>query len=163
MVAIVPDWLEIAKLPAYKYTITPTKGLGAYDSGQRPVDRVVAFISDYLRVIDDAIVVCENFRWTRRTYENWTDGRLPPVSCYSDDEVYHVLRLGIESDLIEDAIRFSQGHCGTTVCSLCERPQMNNDINEDFLNAIVRKAQHVIIPAFGGDGMLIWSLDRRDH
>jgi hypothetical protein len=73
-VAIVPDWLELAKLPAYKYTITPPKGLGSYDNGQRPVDRIVAFISDYLSDFDDAIVVCENFRWTRRTYENWTDG-----------------------------------------------------------------------------------------
>jgi hypothetical protein len=156
MIVIVADWVDLDQLAAYSHG--STSPVGEYANGDRPTERLVAFVEEHLGTSKDAVAVCEHSGATRKTYENWQWGPLPPISCYGDEEVYHILRPGIDSELIEDAIRLSQGRWGTTgVCTTCEYVPEGDIPDEEFFDTIVQNTKHIIMPAFDGDGVLIWS------
>lgn len=124
----------------------------------RPSQPLVTLSEAYLQTAPDAIVVCENLVANRATYANMPSEYLPPISCFGDDEVYHLLqRKHIGLDAVEDSIRMSQAHWGIGVCSRCDHVPEGDIPGEAFFDAIVSNTKYVFMPAFDGDGFLIWS------
>lgn len=157
MMAIVPDWLDLNQLTEYKYTLLPPGGDVSYADGDRPTEHLVALVGEHLQTNNDAVVVCENLTANCKTYENWQWGPPPPVTCYGENEVYHILKpTDVGSEVIEDSIRQSQFQWGTGVCSSCKQVPEDDIPDEAFFDEIVRNTKQIFIPAFDGDGYLIW-------
>jgi hypothetical protein len=154
-IAIIGDWFDLNRMAAYDYTMLPPEG--EYSKGDRPTERLVTFISEYLQTTKNAIVVCENWAADRQTFVNWPWGEPPPVSCFGDNEVYHVVTNQLtDPEEIENAI-VSRHHWQTGVCTRSERVPHGDIPDEAFFDEVVRNTKHIFIPAFDGSGYLIWS------
>lgn len=155
--AIVPDWVPIELLDAYAHTWVPPQGAPeSFDEGERPIDRLVDFLETHLRSDLRAVVVCEDAIADRATIATWAT-RESKVTCFGDTEVYHVVASGAPKVAIEAAVRESQSHWGTGVCSVCNELPAGDIPSESFLKALVERASLVFFPAFDSDGFLLWS------
>ena len=154
MFAIFGEWLDLEELIDYdRGELGPT---GEYSIGERPTERLVAFVRDYLRTTRNGIVLSENWGADRVDIAKmlWPP---PRVACYRDNEVYHILTPEItDLDSIEAAVSGSH-HWQTNVCSSCARVPEGDIPSEAFLDEIVENTKHIFIPAFDGDGYLVWS------
>lgn len=155
MLAVIGDWFDLAQMEAYDYTIPAPQG--QYANGDRPSELLVSFVQKYLQATPNGVVICENWGANRKTYENWQWGPAPPVSCFGDNEVYHILTpQTTDPETIEDTIRAAH-QWQTNVCSQCAHVPEGDIPNEAFLDEIVQNAKYIFIPAFDGSGYLIWS------
>lgn len=117
---------------------------------------LVPFVDKYLLKSREAIVLCENWAATRTSVTDFPrESRL----LLFGDEVYHILSSenAARPESIECAIRESEHHWATGVCSLyAELPQ--GDIpSETFFDAVVGSTAHIFTPALDGQGYLVWS------
>jgi hypothetical protein len=70
---IVGDWFDLSQMVDYDYTALPPEGTDA--SGERPVERVVAFVRQYLQAAERGIVVSENWDGNVSTSVNCSGAR----------------------------------------------------------------------------------------
>jgi hypothetical protein len=160
VIAIVSDWFDLDELASYReYPNLPTPE-GEPEPGERPVERLVAFVVEYMRKAKDAVVICENFGASRQDIAHWP-WPPPRVACYGDDEVYHVLTPEItDPDQIEAAVS-PRHHWQTGVCSACSVPPEGNIPDEGPLDEIVMNTVHLFVAAFDNTGFLVWSPQTR--
>lgn len=154
MFAIVGEWFDLARLTSYdEYVMGPE---GEFTIGERPVERLVAFVGEYMKTTKGAVVLCENWCAERGDIAKWWWAPLR-VACYGDKDVYHVLSPEIvDPNLIESAVATSH-HWQTAVCSLCSHVPEGDIPSEAFLDHIVVNAKYIFIPAFDDTGFLVWS------
>ena len=123
---IIGDWYPIDRMETYDYTIPAPAGTTPFLDGDRPTERLVAFVRGYLETTGNGLVICKNWGGTRRDVAKWP-WPPPRVACYGDDEVYHIVTPGIsEPEMIEAAIA-PRHQRQTGVCSLCYQ-----DLNADW-------------------------------
>src|SRR5207302_1919864 len=128
---------------------------GEYLSGERPTERLVAFIAEYLQTAKNAAVVCENWGTNRKIFVNWPWGEPPPVSCFGENEIYHIVTPDVsDPEEIENAI-VPRHQWQTGVCSRCKQVPKGDIPDVAFLDEIVENTKHVFVPAFDGSGYLI--------
>lgn len=136
-----------------------TTTIDDYPEEEWPETQINQFIADYIKSSDDAVVVIENPNATRKMYENWRGGTLPPYWCYGDDEVYHILTSSdIGTDNIYNAIRQSFVNWGVGVCATCKKiPEKKSITDDSFFDEIVSNTRHIFLPADDGNAYLIWT------
>lgn len=155
MFAIIGDWFNLDQMTAYNYSMSPPNR-SRPESGQRPIERLGAFVAEYLRTSISALVLSENWGSDRRELSEWACPP-PQIAYYGDNEVFHVLTPEItDPETIEDAI-MPRHHWQTSVCSSCLKMPSKIISDESFLDEIVRNTVYIFIPAFDGSGFLIWS------
>ena len=158
LLAIVPDWIDIEKLSAYKYGFEVPDGASPYESGDFPEDLLVDFIQEYLCSSDRAVVVFANVGAIRKTSEYWSWGTAPPLHEYGEDEIYYILAGNtLDREAIASAVADSLGHFGVGVCSVCEQVPADDIPNEEFLDRIASNSKHILVPAFDDAGFIVWS------
>jgi putative hemolysin len=153
MYAIVGERITVNVLKDHDFTTTTPDG---EDTGLRPTEIMVSIVGDYLGKTKDAVVMCENWAACRSDIAKWP-WPPPRVTCYGDSEVYHVLTHEItDPEHIEAAIA-PRHHWQTGVCSSCVHVPDGDIPDERFLDEIVRNTKYLFLPAFDGDGFLLWS------
>lgn len=156
IVAIAGDWLDFERISDYDLCPTGHSGEG-YETGERPTEKLVELVCEFLTKTEGAVVVCENWAAKREDIPRWP---CPPprISCLGETEVYHILTSGT-NDLaaIEEAV-VPWHHWQTGICSTC--PSFpNGDIpDEEFLDDIVRDTDKIFVPAFDNTGYLVWTI-----
>ena len=159
IVAIVGDWFDFDRISSCdSYPPDPPGPIGEEcESGERPTEKLVALVSEFLAETKDSIVVCENFGAERGDIAGWP---WPPpcTSCFGDKEVYALLNLNMtDADMIEAAV-VSRHRWQTGVCSTCPCFPDGDIPNEDFLDDIVSNTKKIFVPAFDDTGYLIWTI-----
>jgi hypothetical protein len=157
--AIIGDWLQLDQMSAYDYMIPAPEGSPPFSAGDRPTERLVGFVKDYLRANKAAIVLCENWAAARKDVTELAKWPYQPprIAFYGDQELYHAVTPEMTAPAsIEDSI-VPRHHWQTGVCSSCEQVPDGDIPNEGFLDKIVSNTKHIFIPAFDGSGYLIWS------
>ena len=153
--------VDLSQLSSYMHTWSPQgdkSRIEDYPVDEWPASQIKQFVFDYLKSSDDAVVVCENANASRKMYENWQWGTLPPYWCYGDNEVYHILTpADIGSDTFKTTIRQAFVNWGVGICATCERIPEKSITDDSFFDEIVRTTRHLFLPAFDGDGFLIWT------
>ena len=129
----------------YKYA---TYGGGKADLSPKPASwmdsprwGLVAFADTWLRDQSNAVVLCENWAATRQALLRAP--RESRTTCFGD-EVYHLLTsqdAGAQ-DAIECALRESEHHWATSVCSWCDEVPRGDIPSMDFIDAIVAMHPH---------------------
>ena len=115
---------------------------------------LIPFVDEYLLKSKEAIVLCENWAATRKAVAVWPrESRL----LLFGDEVYHVLTSenAARPESIECAIRESQHHWATGVCSSCAEVLQGEIPSEAFFDAIVANTTHIFTPR--STGKATWS------
>lgn len=156
IVAIAGDWFDFDRISSYDSC--PAGPVGEeYASGERPTERLVALVSEFLAENEDAIVLCENWGAERGDLERWP---WPPsrISCLGDKDVYHILTPGMNNPEIIEAAVVPRHHWQTGVCSMCACVPVGDIPNEEFLDDIVRMSKKIFVPAFDNTGYLIWNI-----
>lgn len=117
---------------------------------------LVEFVDKHLLTSDQAVVLCENWAATRKDVSDWP--RESRLLLYHD-EVYHVLtkKDASSADSIECALRESEHHWATGVCSLCPAIPEGEIVSPEFFDGIVANTSHIFTPALDGAGYLVWS------
>lgn len=153
--------VDLNQLTSYMHTWSPqgdTTTIEDYPIDEWPETQIKKFVFDYLESGSDAAVVCENANATRKMYDNWQWGTLPPYWCYGENEVYHILTpTDIGSKTFKDTIRQAFVNWGVGVCSSCKIIPEKSITDDSFFDEIVRNTRHIFLPAFDGDGFLIWT------
>lgn len=154
IVAIAGDWFDFDRISSFD--LCPDGPVGEeYASGERPTERLVALVSEFLAVTENAIVVCENWGAERGDIASWP-WPPPRTACLGDKEVYHILFKDMNTyDMIEPTVVPSH-HWQTGVCSTCPRFPDGDIPNEEFLDGVVRNTKMIFVPAFDNTGYLIW-------
>jgi hypothetical protein len=101
------------------------------------------------------IVVTENFGWNKRHIENlvWAPPRMMHV-C--DNDILHILASSMTSyDEVERSLA-QRHHWQTTVLATVTHIPEGVDAGELFIKDIADGAHGNVIPAFDGDGYIIW-------
>lgn len=159
--AIKPNCVELDKLQTYMeiwWSPGDTPKLVDDPVEEWPITQMVQFGYDYLKSKTKNVIVVENFNATRKMYDHWEWGKLPPYSCYGEKEVYHIVtQFEIGSKTLRDSIRQSFVSWGVAVCSICEKIPEGSIMDETFFDEIVDDTSHIFLPAFDGDGFLVWS------
>jgi hypothetical protein len=157
IVAIAGDWFDFDRISNYElYPGGPTGE--DYASGERPTERLVALVSEFLAETEDAIVVCENWGAERRhNIASWPWAP-PRISCLGERDIYHILTQGMNNPEMIEAAVVPRHHWQTGVCSTCPCFPDGDIPNEEFLDNIVQNTKKIFVPAFDGTGYLIWTL-----
>lgn len=121
-----------------------------------PIWGLIEFLEKWLYSSKNAVVVCENLAARRKHLAS--SPRESRTVCYGD-EVYHILTSAdaASRDAIECALRESEHHWATGVCSRHTSIPERNIQSEAFFDAIVANTAHIFTPALDGEGYLIWS------
>jgi hypothetical protein len=164
-VAIAFEALDLEKVDAFRWAGTYSNGLLLNDFlkphsvplTQFPIGGMGQYVEKYLQGSHRAVVVCENWSAKRSEMTKW-----PYVNqsrmIYFGEQVYHFLAHGdTDLDLIDSTIRESADHWGIGVCSLCKDIPHTEIQSEAFFDEIVTNAAHIFVPAFDGEGFLVWS------
>jgi hypothetical protein len=162
MTAIVPHGVDLTQLEDYSRGAIAPDDSSPFDLSDRPVAQLVAFVQNYLRANGSRIVICENWAWERKhiAMQPWPPSRL---ACYGDAEVFHIVTPDItDPKMVESAVTVRH-YWQTGVCSACARVPEDNISDEGYFDEIVRNTKHIFIPAFDGDGYLIWSPQAQDR
>lgn len=153
--------LDLSQLSSYMYTWSPegdTTTIEDYPVEEWPETILENFVFDHLKTSGNAVVVCENANATRKMYDNWQWGALPPYWCYGENEVYHILTPpDIGTNTFKKSTRKAFVNWGVGVCATCDRIPENSITDASFFDEIVRRTRHIFLPAFDGDGFLIWT------
>jgi len=159
VMAIVPPWINLDKLPAYNQD--PGGANGQYEEGCFPQDRLAGLIQEYFKATPGGVGVCESWGWDRRCTQ-WPDIKdpwFPPrLACFGDDEVYHFVLPGHTFDQIQEGV-IARAYWQTGTLSVCRQVPEADIPDESFFDEIVRNVKHVFVPAFDGGGYLIWTPD----
>ena len=154
MVAIVGEWQKLDELSSYNGFMRAPEG--EYAQGDRPTERLVAFIKGYLMAVENALVVCENWGAERAHIANWS-WPPPRIACYGDKEVYHILTNDIDDpEMIEAAVKPSH-YWQTGLCSRFDEFPVGDIPDEATLDSIVCNVTKIFVPAFDNTGYLIWT------
>ncbi len=155
------DTVDLDQLIYYMHTWSPpgdTSTIHDFPVEDWPITQLSKFVIDHLQKSDDAVVVCENANATRKMYDNWRWGALPPYWCYGENEVYHILTpADIGTNTFKKITRQAFVNWGVGVCATCDRIPENSITDASFFDEIVRSTSHIFLPAFDGDGFLIWT------
>lgn len=157
--AITPDWLDLSKPGVYQYGHAYPDGLpSSYEAGRSPLDVLVAFVRQYLLGTDDALVLSEIWGWNRRDMDSlpWKPARILTIG---DENVYGVLSSSdsnADSETIEASIS-PRGHWQTSACSNYKGVLPDELEDRSTLATIVHATKHLFVPAFDGNGYLIWT------
>ncbi|MGA2035489.1 MAG: hypothetical protein ABSG68_24840 [Thermoguttaceae bacterium] len=121
---------------------------------------LVPFVDKHLLKSREAVVLCENWAATREAVAH--SPRESTVLLYGD-EVYHVLtgEDAASPDAIECALRESEHHWATGLCSFCRGVPPGEIASEAFFDVVVANAAHIFTPALDGGGYLIWSPEQK--
>ena len=173
MLAIALEGLDIDSLVDFNYA-TYCGGKQWYDAagtttipmGDRPIDGLISFLTEFLRLSERGAVVIVN--WTAKR----TDPRMSPESraqsppiylctsrlAFFGDEVHHVLTPeDTDPELVEDTISepWHKWFCG--ICAAGSTIPNDNEFSTDFLDQLVTGTEHIFVPAFDNEGFLVWS------
>lgn len=165
VVAIAFETLDIDNVDEFRWAGSYADGKWLNDAlehrnvplTQFPIAGMGQFIEKYLQNSEQSVVVCENWSASRSEIAEW-----PYVNqsrmVYFGEQVYHILVHGdSDPDPIDSTIRESGGHWGIGVCSRCrDVPQTEIEL-EAFFDEIVANTTHIFVPAFDGEGYLVWS------
>lgn len=154
--AIIATWTERDQMSRSDYTMFGVASPVASAENERPIERLVAFVGEYLQSNPAGIVVCENWAAERKDIAMWP---WPPsqVTCFGDKDVYHVVTPDItDSEKIEAAVA-PRHYWQTGICSSCSQVPSGDVPHEAWLDEIVRNTKYVFVPAFDGTGHMIWS------
>lgn len=124
---------------------------------------LVDFVDRWLHASSDAVVLCENWLATReRALKSTAAGLWESRLLYFQDEVYHMLTSNDagQAAAIESALRESQPHWGTGVCSRYADMPGAEIATEGFFDLLVANTTHIFTPALDGEGYLVWSPTR---
>jgi hypothetical protein len=164
-IAITFEQLDLERVEAFRWAGAYAGSKWLHDAlgpdkiprSEFPITGMVQFVDEYLRGDEHSVVVCENWSGRRSEMAKW-----PYVNqsrmLYFGEQVYHLLKHGDTSlELIDDTISESKSHCGIGVCSSCEVVPDGEVHSEAFFDEIVGNTKHIFVPAFDGEGFLIWS------
>jgi hypothetical protein len=121
-----------------------------------PISGLIEIVDKWLTTHHDGVVVCEN--WAARCEHLSRHPRESRACCFGD-EVYHLLttcNAGKEHD-IECALRESEHHWATGVCSRCSGVPDGSELTEAFIEEVAANTAHIFTPALDGEGYLVWS------
>lgn len=121
-----------------------------------PIWGLVEFIDRWLHSTENAAVLCEN--WILKPKHLQTHPRESKTLCFGT-EIYHVLNSAdaAHPDVIECAIRESEGQWATGVCSTSEAIPEDDILSEEFFDVVVMNTTHIFTPALHNSGYLVWS------
>ncbi len=156
--AIIPDWVNISQLAKYSHGSVPPDR-SPYRKGESPRDELVQAVLRYLETGTGRVVVCEDSGSARKALEIWTWSRPPRYFEYGRDNVYYLLE---PSDLDEEMIDAALGdglgsHFAIAICSSCSQLPAQVIADDAPLDELVQNTRHILMPAFDGDGYMIWS------
>ncbi|MBM4128442.1 MAG: hypothetical protein FJ247_14150 [Nitrospira sp.] len=158
MIAFVEPWVDPDQLSAYRYSQPWPGDVTQHIAGPSSKDRLKAFVAKYLQSRSDAMVVCENSDNIRKTADYWSWGTIPPISCYGEEEIYHVLIPALAGpDIIDTSVSDAIRHWGTGVCAAGLQATAGDRIQEPFLDEVAERAKYIFMPVFDGNGILIWT------
>jgi hypothetical protein len=178
ILAIVMASLKLDKVTDYSHRAYYDLGRGMYGRideveggekiGDRPIDGLVSFLRDFLRLSDQGAVVIENWIAKRTDPHMSLEARARPevqAAClctsrvaFFGDEVYHVLTpVDTDPELIEDTIREPWHQWFTGVCAADVTIPDSDVWSEGFLDELVNTTEHIFVPAFDDEGFLVWS------
>jgi hypothetical protein len=166
--AIALEELDISTLPNFNYA-TYCLGKTWYDAaktatipiGDRPIDGLILFFEDFLRQSDLGVVVAPNWMERRNSPRMSSESRETCLDAshvaYYGDEVYHVLTpKDTNRELIEDTIREPWHQWFVAICAIANLPE-NGEFSNSFLDELIASTNHIVVPAFDGEGFLVWS------
>ncbi|MCC7084276.1 MAG: hypothetical protein IT427_04635 [Pirellulales bacterium] len=123
--------------------------------GDRPIDGLVRFLSDYLNSSSKPLVVIEDF-WNT-SYDIATK-EIGHRLAFFKQRVYHLLtKEDTSPDVSEDAIRVPWNQWFVGLCADNITMPKNAEWTERFLDEITASTQHIFVPAFDDEGFLVWT------
>jgi hypothetical protein len=161
-IAFVPLDVERSRTSDYLYatydggkTISEILDFHPVSIGDRSTDGLIEFLRQYVGTSSDHLVVTENwFRCRNDAVVRRFESRI----AFCQNDIYHFLLPGdVDADLIESSFRepWHNWFCG--VCASNIVPPHPDRWPVAFINEIAQKTEHVFVPAFDGEGFLIWS------
>lgn len=167
--AIEMEDLDVETLPTFSCatyrsgkTLNEVVGSQFIAMGDRPIDGLLSFFTQFLQQNERGVVVMQNALW-KRTDAYWNDPIrlqycLPTCHAFFLDEVYHVLTPQETAlELMEDTIREAWQHWLVGVCAECVMIPDDNLFSEEFLDELVDKTKHIFVSAFDQTGFLVWT------
>jgi hypothetical protein len=161
MIAIIPAWVKLGSLLSYQQgSVRPENAQGARDDN--PLDSLVDFSEIHLRSRKDALIVCDNPASASKTIGIWTWSIPPRFMHYGHQDALYVLESATTSrETIDASLADSLGgKWGLAVCSSSRCVPSGESATEAFIDNVVKNTVHVLMPAFDGDGYVIWTTGR---
>lgn len=153
------EWLF--KYATYVGETESADAIGSQDIAwtDSPIWGLIEFVDRWLSGSTDRVTVCENCFLSRKVLID--SPRESRTSCYGE-EVYHILtnQDASNQDAIECALRESEHHWATGVCSRYAAMPHGDIPSEAFFDEIVANTAHIFTPALDGEGYLVWSPER---
>jgi hypothetical protein len=150
--AFVGKWVDVDALASYEIGAPP------WARSKDPFqEELAAFVQSYLASSDRAFLLCQAGS-SKKTLEIW-DWSVPPRHfCDGENEVYYVLKsedrdLGRIDDTLGDGLG---GHFGAGICAKSSPDWLGKELDASILEEAAASAEHLIVPAFDGDGYLVW-------
>ncbi len=170
MLAVGMEKMDIGQMPTYDYATYDSGrqalelfGLKQSAIGDRPIDGVVLFLSEWIQSYPNGLILIED-PLSRRSNPNKSAesramyGLTSRLAFYNEEVYYVVTNANSTPDNIEESIRDADYGTFVGVCTPGVTVPINNSLTESILADVANKTQHVFVPAFDGEGYLIWSL-----
>ena len=152
-VAVAPIWIDLSKLEQYRYGWMPPP---SDETSVWPLDLLADLVAKFLGSTPNSIFVWEDPAavWSNLSPELVWESKF----VWFREEVYHIV-IGSDATLplIEATIREAEHFWSIGVCSSCSEPPKGAINDEQFFDELVANIKHVFMPAFDGNGYLIWS------
>jgi hypothetical protein len=155
LLAITPEGVDLSSIHDFKMSWDSSANVN--DSADFPEPRAVLISLAQAFLCSDSanLVVTENFGWNKRIIQNlaWAPPRLMHV-C--DNDILHILTSSMTSyDEVERSL-VPRHYWQTTVLTTVSQIPEGADASELFIKDITDGTHGIIIPAFDGDGYIIW-------
>jgi hypothetical protein len=152
--AFVGKWVDVVALESYD--IGAPHALISIDPYKT---ELAAFVQDYLGSNDQSLLFCQVGTCGKHALAIW-DWSVPPR--YFEDvegEGYYALKSEDRSDLsrVEETLRDGlRGHYAAAICTKVSADRLTGELDGAILEEAAGNAEYLIVPAFDGDGYLVW-------
>lgn len=154
--AFVGKWVDVASLANYEIGAPPE-----VRSKDPFTEELAAFVHAYLASSDRALLLCQVGSFGKKSLAIW-DWSVPP-RYFSDgeEEGYYALKSEDRDALrIEATLSDALGYFGAAICTKFSADRLGRELDGSILEEAAANAEYLIVPAFDGDGFLVWGFSR---
>lgn len=150
--AFVGKWVDVASLASYEIGAPPeVRSADTYG------DELAGFVQSYLGSSDRALLLCQ-VGDERKTLEIWDWSAPPRYFEDAEKEGYYALKSEDRQDFlrVEATLSAALGHFGAAICTKVSAGRLTRELDGAILEQAAANAEYLIVPAFDGDGYLVW-------
>jgi hypothetical protein len=172
ILAIAFEGMEVDKVTGYQYAqyhfgrgILEISHSGDVCIESWPIEGLRDSLFNYLCSATQRLVIIDD--WHAKRSDWWQQPEVRAEwnveskrAFFNEEVMYYLAPVDDKCEIDDDTIRSASGRWNTGVCVDGILIPPAESWSESFLNEIVAKTEQIFVPAFDGEGFLIWTPDR---